>query len=407
MFRNTPESFGAVAKALHWVVAALIFILLSVGFIMTAMDFSPAKIQIYGLHKSFGILVLVAVVLRAAWRFGNPKVRDLETHMAWEKILAKIAHTLLYIAMFAMPMTGWLMSSAGDFPATFFGLFDLPPLVAKDEALFEVFRVAHTVIAFVIIVVVGLHVAGALKHHFVDRDRTLKRMTTNGLGLAGGAVLALVAGALLALPFGLGTKKYLLDVQSAGEQEQVQVVAEGADKSAHLHQWVIKPESSSIAFEVTQSGEAFAGKFDTFTATIVFDPEHLETAKALVSIDIASINTGSADRDNQARGAEWFNSNQHPQAVFETESFTRTGANQYVAKGHLAIRGVKLPVELPFTLDIAGDAQGKTAKMQAELTLNRLDFGIGQGQWQSAETMGNPVKITLRVEAWQNSAWAQ
>jgi cytochrome b561/polyisoprenoid-binding protein YceI len=412
MLRNTPDTYGTIHKIIHWTTALIVFALLSVGFYMVELPFESGKLQVYLLHKSFGLLVLFLAVLRIGWRLSNAVPSDLPTHRTWEKKLANLTHFLMYAALIVMPLSGWLMSSAGDFPAPFFGLFEMPDFIPKNENLFNALREFHEIFAFVILGVVGLHGAGAFKHHFIDRDETLQRMTSRKTGFVAGGVLALAAGALFILPLGINLAGELKpEPQAPAGIEQAANAAAGEangfEKSAHPDQWVIKPEASSIGFEATQYGETFSGQFASYAATIVFNPEHLETAKAVVAIDIASIKTGSDDRDAQARAPDWFDANQHPQAVFETESFARTGANQYVAKGNLAIRGVKLPVELPFTLDIADDAQGKTAQMRAELVLNRLDFGIGQGQWQSAETIGNSVKITLRVEAWQNLAWAQ
>ena len=402
--KNTTGSYGLVAKSLHWIAAALIFTLLSVGFFMTEMDFSPAKLQIYGLHKSFGIVVLILVVLRALWRFTNPKVRELKTHQRWEKILAHITHVLLYVALFVMPLSGWLMSSAGDFPATFFGLFDLPPLVAKNEKLFELLRDFHTIFAFCILGVVALHMAGAFKHHILDRDETLQRMTTPRLGLIGGLVLAAIAGLVWIAPVFLALNDDAAEVVSAEAPEDVvedrAEIAEDAAEHAGITQWDVNEEASAITFLVEQSGGNFEGRFTDFDADIYFDPEKLGQSSAFVEIDIDSINTGSDERDGQARSAEWFDAASHPKAVFKSESFTRTGPNRYAAAANLTIRGVTIPVSLEFTLNIdESPAQGRIARMDGVLTLNRLDFGIGQDPWQGTETIGNPVKITLHVEA--------
>ena len=408
IFRNTTGSYGLIAKSLHWIAAALIFTLLSVGFFMTEMEFSPAKLQIYGLHKSFGITVLILVVIRALWRFGNPKVRELETHQRWEKILAHITHALLYVALFVMPLSGWLMSSAGDFPATFFGLFDLPPLVEKNEKLFKILQDFHELMAFAILGVVALHMAGAFKHHILDRDETLQRMTTPRLGLIGGLALAAVAGIVWIAPVFFAFNDDAAEAVSTEAPEEAvedqaelaEDAAEDAAEHAGITEWDLDEEASVIAFLVQQSGGNFEGRFEDFDADIYFDPEKLEQSTALVEIKIDSLKTGSEERDGQARSAEWFDAGTHPKAVFKSESFTRTEPNRYAAAANLTIRGVTIPVRLDFTLNIDEiPDQGRIARMDGELTLNRLDFGIGQGQWQGTETIGNPVKITLHVEA--------
>ena len=396
--KNTVHGYGIIARSLHWVMAVLVLALLSIGFFMTSMDFSPVKLQVYGLHKSFGFLVFFLGIGRVLWRFANPKVEELETHQLWEKILAKISHFLLYAALFLMPLSGWLMSSAADFPAMFFGLFDMPDLVSKDEDLFKILRQAHEIFAYIIIGVVGLHIAGAFKHHFIDRDVTLQRMTTRRLGFFTGGLLALVVGFLLFMPLVI----VFLSSAPAAEQQSAKIESHVQAAGVSENLWLINPETSVISFEATQYGQAFSGKFKNFTGDIMFDPDNLAVARARILIDIASIGTGSAERDVQARSAEWFAVQDHPQAVFETESFERRAANQYTARGSLTIRGVTLPVELPFSLAITPRLEGgETATMDAALTLNRLDFGIGQGPWESPETIGNAVKITVHLEAAQ------
>jgi cytochrome b561/polyisoprenoid-binding protein YceI len=389
--------------------ALLVLTLLSVGFYMVSLDPAPFKFEVYGMHKSLGLTVLLLAVLRLMWKFTNPRVESLATHKPWEKTLAHIAHFLLYAALFIMPFSGWLMSSAGDFPVIFFGKFDVPDLMPKNEDAFEFLRDFHEIFAFVIIAVVGLHMAGAFKHHFIDRDETLQRMTSRRVGLIGGGILALAAAFFLIRPL-----IFFVD------DDPVQQVSESADSSSAVEEnsertedrfedtadhagitaWDIDEVASSIAFEATQNGQAFQGKFPDFDGDIYFDPANLAASLASIEIDIDKMETGSADRDVQARGVEWFDANRFPKAYFVTESFTAgTEANQYVAQGTLTIRDIKLPFGLPFTL-VIDDSQGvRASKMDAEVTLNRLDFGIGQGQWKSTETIGNPVKLRIHIEA--------
>src|SRR5262245_38190678 len=115
---------------------------------MTGLEFSPAKLNIYMLHKSFGILVLVLMIGRLSWRFISPRPDPLPTYKKWEDTLAKTVHFALYICLFIMPLDGWVMSSAGGFPATFFGLFSLPAVTAKNEQLFELTRNIHVYTAY-------------------------------------------------------------------------------------------------------------------------------------------------------------------------------------------------------------------------------------------------------------------
>ncbi|MCC7305486.1 MAG: YceI family protein [Alphaproteobacteria bacterium] len=400
---NKTDSYGFVLKFIHWTTALLIMGLLFAGLVMTDLPFSETKLKVYMLHKSFGLLVLALLAVRVFWKLLTPKVKPLDTHQTWEKVLAKITHVFLYFALFAMPLSGWIMSSAGEFPVSFFGL-PVPALSAKDPGLFDVSREFHELLALALIVIVGLHLAGALKHHVIDRDRTMVRMmNSKNYNFLGGLAVGLLFAALLGVNFLLAAKGFL-EEEGTPDAQTATISSQPAEASvssapAVANQWSIVKTDSRLGFEAMQYGQAFNGTFD-FDGTIVFDPADLEGSSADISIDIASIKTGSDDRDAQAKSTEWFDAGKFPKARFVTEKFESTGANQYTAQGELTIRDVTLPVSFPFTLVIAKKENGQqTAEMNAELALKRLDFGVGQGQWKATETIADAVKISLLVHA--------
>lgn len=400
------KSYHVVSKLIHWITALLIFGLLAVGFYMGSLDFSEDKLALYALHKSFGLLVLTLVTIRVIWHIIHRKPKSLSTHTKIEKALSHAAHAFLYLAMFALPLSGWVMSSAGDFSIQFFGI-DMPDIVSKDEALFRSSREVHEILAIIITGVIGLHILGALKHHFIDRDETLQRMTFKRLGLLGGVGLTILVGVFFSPAVFYTANEILKEFSeehrpslSAPEHQESQEQP-SADTSSSLQtedthgEWDIISEQSYIKFSATQYGQTFEGQFHDFDGIINFDPENLDAAFVKILIDIGTIKTGSDDRDSQAVLSDWFDVNAFPKAEFVADNFEIDANGDYVAVSSLTIRGVSSEIALPFSLIIDGDK----AEMNAKISLNRLDFGIGQGQWQSTDAIGGNVDVSIKVEA--------
>jgi cytochrome b561 len=170
------ERYTGVAVALHWLVALLILGSFVVGTYMVNLGLSPWKLKVYSWHKWTGVTIFLLVALRLAWRVTHCPPALAAAVPAWQRHAAAIAHVLLYLLMLAVPLSGWVMSSAGGFPVVYFGAFQLPDLVAKDKGLFEVMKSVHFGLNKALLLLVLLHVAAALKHHYVDRDDVLARM---------------------------------------------------------------------------------------------------------------------------------------------------------------------------------------------------------------------------------------
>lgn len=173
--RSDKKAFGAVTKSIHWLMAALVITVFSIGWYMDFLPLGMEKLEWMSRHKSLGITVLVLVVLRVVWRISEPSPDALGA-LKIEKWAAKAGHLGLYLLMFAMPLTGWTMSSAANFPVSVFGLFTLPDLVSPDAELFETLRTVHWGLSWTIAGLVGVHALAAFKHHFRDGDATLRRM---------------------------------------------------------------------------------------------------------------------------------------------------------------------------------------------------------------------------------------
>lgn len=176
---NTPARYGTPAIVLHWGMAGLLAVLVALGLFMDSLPdvgFDRVKITLILVHKALGILALWIVLFRLAWRVGNVLPRLVEGMPMWQQVAARFVHLWLYALMLALPLTGWVMSSAGGYPVSFFGWFELPDLVPQNEAMFHLWITVHHWLAYALVALVVLHVGAALQHHWVERDDTLQRM---------------------------------------------------------------------------------------------------------------------------------------------------------------------------------------------------------------------------------------
>lgn len=174
--RNTTARWGAVSQLLHWVIVALIITQFVLASIAEDLPLGMEKLATIARHKSVGITILALAVVRLVWRWVNPTPELPGTLKPYERVLAWVTHGTLYALLFAMPLSGWMMSSARNFPVSWFNLVQLPDLVPPSQTLYEIMHETHEILATVLVVAVALHVLAALKHHFILRDDVLRRM---------------------------------------------------------------------------------------------------------------------------------------------------------------------------------------------------------------------------------------
>jgi cytochrome b561 len=172
--------YGAVAIALHWVLGLAIVGSFAMGVYMTDLPFSPQRLKLYNWHKWAGVTILTLSALRLLWRLMHrpPELPAAVTAAmpAWQRAAHHGTHHLMYALFFAIPLTGWAYSSAAGFPIVWFGVLPLPDFVAPDKALAALIKPVHGLLADGLALLVLLHVAAALKHQWIDRDRLLGRM---------------------------------------------------------------------------------------------------------------------------------------------------------------------------------------------------------------------------------------
>lgn len=167
--------YTGVARMLHWAIALLILANLALGFFRGAM---PKGLMAMPLHKSIGLTVLALTFVRIGWRLAHRPPSLPRAMPRWERASAHGVHLVFYALMIALPLSGWVISSASDRPLTWFFLFDAPKLsVAKGDALYAVSHQAHDLLPWLWIALILLHVGAALRHHFVLKDSVLRSMT--------------------------------------------------------------------------------------------------------------------------------------------------------------------------------------------------------------------------------------
>jgi cytochrome b561 len=173
-----PAHYTRTALALHWASALLIVAAFGIGAYAVELVLSPTKLKLYSWHKWIGVTVFLLALVRLAWRWRHPAPALPDAVPRWQRMGAHATHVAIYALLLALPLTGWLMSSAAGFPVVYFGVLPLPDLVAKNKELADTLKDVHYVLNKTLLVLVLAHVGAALKHHFLDRDDVLRRMTT-------------------------------------------------------------------------------------------------------------------------------------------------------------------------------------------------------------------------------------
>ena len=417
---RASRRYAGVAIALHWLIALAIVAQVSLAWRFDD-DRSPTGFALTQLHKSIGITVLLLSVLRLGWRLANPPPPEPAALKPWEKQLSAAVHWGFYIIMIGMPLTGWIMVSASKtaIPTLLYGALPWPnlpgfaamPALAK-SSWHKLGETSHSLLAWGAYGLVLLHVAGALKHQFLERNAPVFARMAPG-AVAGRwwdwrlwLALAAVAGAFV---FGqvvnpphpasgpppaasAPAPAFLPETPAAAATAAVaSAPAAPAPVASGPLVWKVA-QGSAINFQTTWSGDKVQGRFERWTADIVFGPDALDKSKVVVTIDMTSAKTGDEQRDASLPAGDWFDAATHPKAVFTATRFEKKAEGAFVAHGTLQLRGVTKPVDLPFKLKIVGDK----AQMSGEASLDRIVFGVGQGEFTSTEQV--PAKVAVRVQ---------
>ncbi|WP_425071083.1 cytochrome b/b6 domain-containing protein [Sagittula sp. S175] len=389
---NTARRYGTVSKTFHWLIALGILVMIPLGLIASDAPYATAedlayKATLFSIHKTLGVAIFFVALARIAWAIFQPKPVALHPDRKAETFAAELVHWLLYGSLVLVPLSGWIEHAATDGFAPIWGpLGQNLPLVPKSPALAETFATAHWLLQWVLTGTIALHIAGALKHHVIDRDATLRRMWF-GATEAGNrpaphhAAAPLAALAIWLAAFGTAYAGGLFSHDEAPQAAALEQVESD---------WQVT--EGTLALSVQQFGKTVEGSFADWTADITFDDSEGLGEKGNVTVQIAipSLTLGSVTK--QALGADFFDAETHPTATF-TAPITRTETG-YTADGTLTLKGTEAAVTLPFTLDVAGD----TATMTGQATLDRRAYGIGDSMSDPAQ-LGFDVTVDVTLTA--------
>lgn len=441
------KRYSGGAILLHWLIALALAAQLALGF---AMPKDASGFQLYQLHKSIGMAILLLSLARLAWRWRmGPGKRPPPAETGITGALARAVHIGFYVVMIAMPLTGWVLVSTAriDVPTVLFGTIPLPHLPLPDS-LEEIAEESHELLAWGGIGLFVLHVAGALRHQFLLKDRLLARMSPGGSGvfamIMGGVVVML--GLLVFVrvgnddadrrnvelaqgesiddeafrvteeaPLSSPTDEPTPDAEETAaaqeEEEQANAESEGEDAESDTAeaaaeaatptptstagpapQWTIQP-GGNLRFSVVNAGSAINGSFARWNGTIAMDPANPQTARIRIEIDLASATLGDSTQDRMLRGAEFLGAGSNPTAVWRSLVVRSLGGGRYEADGTLSLKGASRPQQIRFTLT----GEGAQRQVQGSATIDRNAFAVGTGE--NAANLGANVRVNFSFSA--------
>lgn len=383
---NTRTHYGSVAKVFHWLTALLILTAIPLGVVSQNMPFATseelaAKAQLFSIHKTVGVMAFFVAVLRILWALVQTKPAGLHPDRRLETFAAETVHWALYISLALVPLSGWLHHAATEgFAPILWPFGQSLPFVPKDPDLAEVFGTMHWLFTKVLLASIILHVAGALKHVVIDRDATLRRMWFGQTDVVAPDAPHPLTPALAAIAIWVGAigVGFALANRPEGTDAPLASVAS---------EWRVT--EGDLTFSVVQMGAEVEGRFDDWTAVISFSPE-TGTGTVTTQIAVTSLTLGSVT--DQALGPEFFDASAHPAAIFTAD--IRPHEDDYIADGTLTLRGIEVPVLMPFTLSL----EGETATMEGSVTLDRRRFEMG-ASYADESQVGFVVNVTIALTA--------
>ncbi|MGI3164432.1 cytochrome b/b6 domain-containing protein [Pseudooceanicola sp. 200-1SW] len=385
---DSPAHYGAVTRAIHWLTALLILLAWPLGLYAHALAEEIPQLTgaeqaaqvsltatLFSVHKTMGVAVVLVSILRLLWAWVQRRPDLLNGEHRTEALAAETVHLLLYVLLIAVPVTGWIHHAAtAGFAPILWPFGQSLPFVPQSESVAALFTTLHWALAWMLAAVLALHVAGALKHHVIDRDATLRRMLrgTPAPGSAAQPGHALPAAAALALLLAVMGAGLALRPAAPHAAPGTEAIAAPTLEASAGGEWQVT--EGTLSLSVTQFGNVVEGQFADWTAQIDWNEDAAPGVAGHVTVTVAipSLTLGSVT--SQALGGDFLAAEDHPTAIFDADLVKLPEGGQR-AEGTLTLRGQTMPLAFPFELAIEDD----TATASASFTLDRRDFGVGAG----------------------------
>lgn len=401
---NTESRYGGVTKGFHWLTALLILALIPLGIIAENLAHAiesgarapdqalvDRAVLLFSIHKTLGVAVFFVSLLRILWALSQPRPGLLNGDKPLESFAASTVHWLLYGSLVLVPLSGWVHHAATTgFAPIWWPFGQSLPFVPKDEGWAETAGTLHTVLGWVLMGALALHVAGALKHHLIDGDATLRRMLP---GPARSIATARQPGHLAPLIGALAIWAAVLGSATAAGWVSlgVQRAAISTSLAAEGGNWQV--QEGALRLTVVQGGADVTGSFADWSAQIQYaDTPDATGRHGEVAVDIRTGTLSLGSVTSQATGPGYLDSAAHPLAEFRADIVRRAAG--LVAVGELSIREISVPVEMPFDLTIEGDS----AQASGTLRVDRRDFNMGMDVTDES-SLAFGVEISFEVTA--------
>lgn len=405
--KNTPNRWGLVSQWFHWLTALLILATLLLGWVAVRLPISPQKIDLFVLHKSMGLLTLGAVILRWLWLMVSPSPKAASGFSSRHWRNAKIVHSILYLGLILVPLSGWFLNSAAKIPLIWFFTWPSIPDWPVPESWQGALSFLHVYGFYSFLLLISLHIFFACWHHFHGSELLRRLLPYSRLSRAILALLPIV----MITTAGVYYSRHLPDspnIDQAGSVQHAddQTVAEPSAvqstlaSAVHIPQersllpfWVSVAEQSELTFEGTYEGSPFSGAFNTFSAEMAFDENRLDQSYVKANINTRSVTTFNQDWDSSLPEEDWFASELFPKAQFIAKGFD-LDSGQIESEGVLTLKGIQKPIK--FTFEWQTENEGMS-RLIGTASINRTDFNIGSGYWLEDDSIGFTVKVKVDV----------